>query len=86
MRTFTKSPSPRAALTVIATLLLGLTTLTTAPVADAATPTSSYAVPSAVDAIPSCALSSLPSQASDTLGLIHSGGPAATAPRCQSCY
>ncbi|TDD27564.1 ribonuclease [Kribbella turkmenica] len=28
-----------------------------------------------VTAIPTCALSSLPSQASDTLELIHSGGP-----------
>ncbi len=36
-----------------------------------------YAVPAAeiTDAIPACALSSLPSQASDTLDLIHSGGP-----------
>jgi ribonuclease T1 len=40
-----------------------------------------YAVPaeptavSTVTAIPTCALSSLPSQAADTLDLIHSGGP-----------
>jgi len=68
MRTLTKS----SALTVIATLALGLTT---APVADATTTTTSYAVPSVVAAVPSCALSSLPSQASDTLRLIHSGGP-----------
>ena len=70
MRTFTKSL--RAALTVIATVTLGLTA---APVADATTTTTSYAVPSVAAAIPSCALSSLPSQASDTLSLIHSGGP-----------
>jgi ribonuclease T1 len=70
MRTFTKSL--RAALTVIATVTLGLTA---APLADATTTTTSYAVPSAVAAIPSCSLSSLPSEASDTLELIHSGGP-----------
>ena len=61
MRTLTKSLT---ALSVIATF--GLT---------AAPTTTSYAVPSAVAAISNCALSSLPSQAADTLRLIHSGGP-----------
>lgn len=56
---------------VIATLFLGLTTATTA----SAHPTTLYAVPSATAAIPSCDLSSLPPEASDTLDLIHSGGP-----------
>jgi ribonuclease T1 len=64
--------SLRAALTVIATVTLGLTA---APLADATTTTTSYAVPSVVAAIPSCSLSSLPPEASDTLDLIHSGGP-----------
>jgi len=57
---------------VIATVTIGLTA---SPVADATTPTTAYAVPSAVAAISTCALSSLPSQAADTLRLIHSGGP-----------
>ncbi len=61
MRNLTKSLT---ALSVIATF--GLT---------AAPTTTSYAVPSAVAAISNCALSSLPSQAADTLRLIHSGGP-----------
>lgn len=56
-----------AALTLIAALFLGLTTAS-------ANTNTAYAVQTA-DAIPSCALSSLPSQASDTLDLIHSGGP-----------
>ena len=63
---------------VVATSLFGLTTATTAdayPTAPTTTSTTTlYAVPSAA-AIPSCDLSSLPSQASDTLDLIHSGGP-----------
>jgi ribonuclease T1 len=74
MRIHTKSL--RAALTVIATVTLGLTA---SPIAGATTyavpATTSYAVPSAVTALPNCALSTLPSQAADTLRLIHSGGP-----------
>ncbi len=65
---------------VVATSLFGLTTADAYPTAPtttltstASTATTQYAVPSA--AIPSCDLSSLPSQASDTLDLIHSGGP-----------
>ncbi|GAA0604123.1 ribonuclease [Kribbella sandramycini] len=46
--------------TLVAALALAATTTLTAP---------AYA------ALPTCALSSLPSQASDTLRLIHSGGP-----------
>lgn len=67
MRTRANALKPlTAALTIIAALLLSPTSAT-------ATPTR-YAVP-VVDAIPSCALSSLPAEASDTLDLIHSGGP-----------
>ena len=36
---------------------------------------STYVVTASAAALPTCALSSLPSQASDTLDLIHSGGP-----------
>lgn len=76
MRTFTKSLT---ALSVIATIAITAPTTTSY-----AAPTTSYSAPaagsyagspSAVTAIPSCALSSLPSQAADTLRLIHSGGP-----------
>ena len=80
MRTRSNLPkSISAVVAVIAALFLGLTTAATA---DATTPTTLYAVPSATAyavpsaaAIPSCALSSLPPEASDTLDLIHSGGP-----------
>ncbi len=41
-------------------------------VATTVAPAAAYAAPTAIG---SCALSSLPSQASDTLDLIHSGGP-----------
>src|SRR3954451_22113471 len=41
-------------------------------VATTVAPAAAYAAPTA---IASCALSSLPSQAADTLDLIHSGGP-----------
>ena len=66
-----------AALAIVAALFLGLTTASTAsagPTLYSAPTAPPYAV-QAIDAIPSCALSSLPSQASDTLDLIHSGGP-----------
>lgn len=46
-----------------------LITALTLAVATTVAPTTAYA------AIPNCALSSLPSQAADTLDLIHSGGP-----------
>jgi ribonuclease T1 len=66
-----------AAVTLATTAALGSTAHaapTTAP-----TPSiSSYVVPQTVaapDAIETCALSSLPSEAGDTLDLIHSGGP-----------
>ncbi|WP_350281050.1 ribonuclease domain-containing protein [Kribbella sp. HUAS MG21] len=65
-----------AAVTLATTAALG-STASAAPTA----PThsiSSYAVPQTVaapDAIETCALSSLPAEAGDTLDLIHSGGP-----------
>ncbi|TCO22072.1 ribonuclease T1 [Kribbella steppae] len=58
------------------TLIAALTLVTATTLGSTA-----YAVPvaeltySAPTAIPTCALSTLPSQASDTLDLIHSGGP-----------
>ncbi|MGW1342575.1 ribonuclease domain-containing protein [Kribbella sp. NPDC002412] len=58
--------------TLIAALTLATaTTLGSTAYAVPAEPTSV----STVAAIPTCALSSLPSQASDTLDLVHSGGP-----------
>jgi ribonuclease T1 len=74
-----------AALAIVAALFLGLTTASTATAASSssssagptlysAPTTPAYAV-QAADAIASCALSSLPPEASDTLDLIHSGGP-----------
>jgi ribonuclease T1 len=59
-----------AAVTLATTVAFGSTAY--------AAPTSlatSYVAPHTSAAIDTCALSSLPSQASDTLGLIHSGGP-----------
>ncbi|MFI6828517.1 hypothetical protein ACIBG5_15535 [Kribbella sp. NPDC050241] len=57
-----------AALTLVAATTLGSTAY--------AVPTHSQTIPAqSVAAIADCALSSLPSQASDTLELIHSGGP-----------
>ncbi|MER7248257.1 ribonuclease domain-containing protein [Kribbella sp. NPDC000426] len=60
--------------TLIAAVVLATTAAfgTTAYAAPTTAPTSSRYVVSAID---TCALSSLPSQAADTLGLIHSGGP-----------
>lgn len=60
-----------AALTFATATTLGSTAyaVPASPEVSAATPTVSAA------ALPTCALSSLPSQASDTLDLIHSGGP-----------
>ncbi|TDD59777.1 ribonuclease [Kribbella antibiotica] len=49
-----------------------LITALTLAVATTLAPTAAYAAPTAIS---NCALSSLPSQASDTLDLIHSGGP-----------
>jgi len=61
-----------AALTLAATAAFG----STAYAAPAPSPATSTAyVVAAPAAIETCALSSLPSQASDTLELIHSGGP-----------
>ncbi|MFF0345812.1 ribonuclease domain-containing protein [Kribbella sp. NPDC004875] len=63
-----------AAVTLATTATLG----STAYAAPTAPTTSSYVAPhagTAPAAIDTCALSSLPSQASDTLDLIHSGGP-----------
>ncbi|MFI5730602.1 ribonuclease domain-containing protein [Kribbella sp. NPDC051587] len=49
-----------------------LITALTLAVATTVAPAAAYAAPTAIS---NCALSSLPSQASDTLRLIHSGGP-----------
>lgn len=62
-----------AAVTLATTAALG-TTAYAAP-APASHPAASYVVPTSAAAIDTCALSSLPSQAGDTLDLIHSGGP-----------
>jgi ribonuclease T1 len=75
MRNPTNRPALKllsAVVVAMATIFLGLTTATTASAYS--TSSALYAVPSAA-AIPSCALSSLPAEASDTLDLIHSGGP-----------
>ncbi|HET6744014.1 MAG TPA: ribonuclease domain-containing protein [Kribbella sp.] len=61
-----------AAVTLATTAALG-TTAYAAPTAPHTA--SSYVVPQSAAAIDTCALSSLPSQAGDTLDLIHSGGP-----------
>ncbi|WP_329003288.1 ribonuclease [Kribbella sp. NBC_00709] len=67
--------------TLIAAVVLATTAAfgSTAYAAPTTAPTSStYVVASSAihtAAIDTCALSSLPSQAADTLGLIHSGGP-----------
>jgi ribonuclease T1 len=75
--------TPSRILALLATLLLGLTATLYAVPAQATSPSptsyaagspASYAVKSAA-ALPSCDLSSLPPEASDTLDLIHSGGP-----------
>ena len=58
-----------AVVAALASVLLGFSTATAAPA-----PTTLYAVPQ-LTAIPSCDLSSLPAEASETLDLIHSGGP-----------
>jgi ribonuclease T1 len=65
-----------AAVTLAATAAFG----STAYAAPTPSPTSSYVASSYIAAphaaaIDTCALSSLPSQAADTLDLIHSGGP-----------
>ncbi|MFG1908770.1 ribonuclease domain-containing protein [Kribbella sp. NPDC048928] len=62
-----------AAVTLATTAALG-TTAYAAPTAPHPA-ASSYVVPQSATAIDTCALSSLPSQAGDTLDLIHSGGP-----------
>jgi ribonuclease T1 len=62
-----------SALAAVAVFSVGLTA-TTATASSTSTSTR-YAVPSAVTAISSCGLSTLPSQAATTLRLIHSGGP-----------
>src|SRR5262245_1156413 len=59
-----------AAVTLATTAAFG----STAYAAPTAPTTSSYVAPHAGAAIDTCALSSLPSQAADTLDLIHSGG------------
>ncbi|WP_371405024.1 ribonuclease [Kribbella sp. NBC_00662] len=61
--------------TLIAAVVLATTAAfgSTAYAAPTTAPTSThFVVPAAID---TCALSSLPSQAADTLDLIHSGGP-----------
>jgi ribonuclease T1 len=63
-----------SALAAVAVLSIGLTA-TTATASPTTSTSTQYAVPSAVAAISSCGLSTLPSQAADTLRLIHSGGP-----------
>lgn len=55
-------------------LLVGTTTAPTASYGIQPPQSTSYGVLVA-DALPTCALSSLPPEASDTLDLIHSGGP-----------
>lgn len=66
-----------AALTLVTATTLGSTAYAV-PAAEPAYDVQSagwtYVVPTTT-ALPTCALSSLPSQASDTLDLIHSGGP-----------
>ena len=49
-----------------------LITALTLAVATTVAPAAAYAAPTAIS---NCSLSSLPSQAADTLDLIHSGGP-----------
>ncbi|MFD3403183.1 ribonuclease domain-containing protein [Kribbella sp. NPDC058693] len=63
--------------TLIAAVVLATTAAfgTTAYAAPTTAPTSSTYVVASAAAIDTCALSSLPSQAADTLDLIHSGGP-----------
>ncbi len=81
--------TPSRIIALLATLLLGLTTAyalpaqasSPSPTSYAAAPPTSYAVGptsytvASAAALPSCDLSSLPPEASDTLDLIHSGGP-----------
>jgi ribonuclease T1 len=59
---------------ILATTAAFGSTAAAAPAPAAPTTSSAYVV-AAPAAIDTCALSSLPSQASDTLDLIHSGGP-----------
>jgi ribonuclease T1 len=59
------------AVTTVASGSMAYAAPTTAPT----TAPTSYVAPYSATAIDTCALSSLPSQAADTLGLIHSGGP-----------
>lgn len=61
-----------AAVTLAATAALGPTAYAAPAPAPTTTVTTVATAPAAID---TCALSSLPSQASDTLDLIHSGGP-----------
>ncbi|TWD79352.1 ribonuclease T1 [Kribbella amoyensis] len=74
-----RTPITRALAAVaalLATFFLGLSTASAAAPAARTAPTSlSYAVPFSIAALPSCELSSLPAEASETLDLIHSGGP-----------
>jgi ribonuclease T1 len=62
-----------AALTLATATAFGSTAYA-APTYDVPSASTTYAAPAA-QAIDTCALSSLPSQTSDTLDLIHSGGP-----------
>ncbi|WP_410785650.1 ribonuclease domain-containing protein [Kribbella sp. C-35] len=64
-----------AAVTLAATAALGSTAYAAPTPTSASYATSSYVTAPQVTAIDTCALSSLPSQAADTLDLIHSGGP-----------
>ncbi|MFI5690319.1 ribonuclease domain-containing protein [Kribbella sp. NPDC051586] len=61
-----------AAVVLATTAAFGSTAYAAPTTAPTSSPASSTYVVAAID---TCALSSLPSQAADTLGLIHSGGP-----------
>ncbi|RZT20417.1 ribonuclease T1 [Kribbella sp. VKM Ac-2569] len=61
-----------AAVTLAATAALGPTAYAAPAPAPTTTVTSVVTAPAAID---TCALSSLPPEASDTLDLVHSGGP-----------
>jgi ribonuclease T1 len=63
-----------AAVVLATTAAFGSTAYAAPTTAPHTAPTSAYVV-AAPTPIDTCALSSLPSQAADTLGLIHSGGP-----------
>ncbi|TCC10660.1 ribonuclease domain-containing protein [Kribbella soli] len=64
-----------AAVTLAATAALGSTAYAAPTPSHTSYVASSYVAAPQVTAIDTCALSSLPSQAADTLDLIHSGGP-----------